>query len=208
MRQQIVIPWRDAGCTYRRHHFNFLCDYYSDEFDIIVANNAGEFNRSAARNVGVSKTQCNVAVVIDADNYISHAQIYEAVEKANKTGKLVKPFSIFGYLTEDSTDMFYEFYNIDGIEFEPSYIDPPQHDFTGGAYVMKKDIWQNIGGMDEGFVGWGAEDDAFHIICKKRLGRIHIIEGNDFHLYHPAHRVTSEYNYDKLMREYVRNKRL
>ena len=208
MRQQVIIPWRDAGCTYRRHHFDFLCNYYSEEFDIVIANNPGDFNRSAARNIGVSKTHSDVAVVIDADNYIPHNQIYEAIEKANKTGKLVKPFHLFGYLTEDSTDMFYEFYDIDAIEFEPSYIDPPQNDFTGGAYVMKKNIWQNIGGMDEGFIGWGAEDDDFHIICKKRLGRIHIIPGNDFHLYHPAHRVTSEYNYDKLMREYVRNKRL
>ncbi len=208
MKQQIVIPWRDAGCTYRKHHFDFLYDYYSKEFDVIIADNDGEFNRSAARNSGVDKTESSVAVIIDADNYIDHKQIYNAVEKAEKVDKLVKPFTWFGYLTEESTDLFYDLYDNPVIDFEPGYIDPPHNSFTGGAYVMKKSIWQAIGGMDEGFIGWGAEDDAFHILCKKKLGRTHSVEGNDFHLYHPAHRVTSEYNYDKLMREYVRNKKI
>lgn len=208
MKQQIVIPWRDAGCTYRHHHFNFLVDYYSQEFDIIISDNEGDFNRSAARNLGVDRTESDIAVIIDADNYIPYDQIYQAIERATKMDKLVKPFYFFGYLTEESTNSFYEFYNIPVIEFEPNYIDPPEKDFTGGAYVMKKNIWQKIGGMDEGFIGWGAEDDAFHLLCKKKLGRIHTVLGYDFHLYHPAHRVTSEYNYNKLMKEYVRNRKL
>ena len=203
MRQQIVLPWRDAGCAYRRHHFEFLLDYYLKEFDVIIADNDGEFNRSAARNVGVEKTQSEVAVIIDADNYIPYAQIYEAVKIAARADRLVKPFQWFGYLTEESTALFYEFIDNPITDFEPTYIDPPIDDFTGGAYVMKKSLWQLLGGMDEGFVGWGAEDDAFHLLCKKKGVRVRYVEGYDYHLYHPAHRVTSEFNYEKLMREYV-----
>ena len=73
--------------------------------------------------------------------------------------------------------------------------------------VAKEGVW-NLGWMDENFIGWGAEDDAFHILCKAKLGTVHYVKGYDYHLYHPAERKTSSYNYDRLMIKYVRNKKL
>lgn len=201
MKQEVIIPWRDVNCIYRRKHFDYLVSYYSQEFDIVIGDHKGDFNRSAARNAGVDKIKGDIAVVIDADNYIPIDQIHSAVRAARRQNFLVKPFTWFGYLTEDSTNMFYDFYGL--IDFTPEYVDPPQKDFTGGAYVMKKQLWKDLGGMDEGFIGWGAEDDAFHLLCKNNGIKVRYEEGYDYHLYHPAHRVTSEYNYDKLMKEYV-----
>lgn len=203
MKQQVILPWRDAGCAYRRQHFDFLKDYYSQEFDVILGDNVGEFNRSAARNAGVDLTSSKVAVIIDADNYIPINQIHEAIKVASRSNRLVKPFSWFGYLTEESTALFYDFYLNPVTEFSPTYVSPPENNFSGGAYVMKKSLWQELGGMDEGFVGWGAEDDAFHLLCKNNAIGIRYVDGYDYHLYHPAYRVTSEFNYEKLMKEYV-----
>lgn len=188
---------------YRKKHFDYLVSYYSDHFDIILGDNEGEFNRSAARNRGVEQSSSEIVVVIDADNYIPIIQINNAIRAASRKDFLVKPFKWFGYLTEHSTDLFYEYNGIMDMSFE--YLDPPQEMFTGGAYVMRRDLWLSLGGMDEGFVGWGAEDDAFHLLCKKKGIRVKYIEGFDYHLYHPAHRVTSEFNYNKLMEEYVKN---
>ena len=189
-------------CIYREKHFNFLVEYYSQEFDVILGDHEGDFNRSAARNAGVQKSNSEISVIIDADNYIPLKQIWNAIQVAKRSNSLVKPFTWFGYLTEESTDLFYEVYD-SVIDFEPTYIQPPQKDFTGGAYVMKKNLWQKIGGMDEGFIGWGAEDDAFHLLCKGKGIPVRYVDGHDYHLYHPAHRVTSEFNYNKLMTEYV-----
>ena len=204
MRQQVIIPWRPVGEPWRDKHFEFLQKYYGEHFDVVLGDNEGDFNRSAARNVGVERSQSDVAVIIDADNYIPIDQINEAVEMASRKDALIKPFRWFGYLTEESTNLFYEVFENPTVDFEPTYVSPPQEDFTGGAYVMKKALWQRLGGMDEGFIGWGAEDDAFHLLCKNSGVRTIYVEGNDYHLYHPAFRVTSEYNYDKLMKEYVR----
>jgi predicted glycosyltransferase involved in capsule biosynthesis len=201
MKQQIIIPWRDMDCIYRRKHFDFLVDYYSQEFDVILGDNEGDFNRSAARNAGVEKSTSAISVVIDADNFIKHQHIYEAIELAKQKNALVKPFKYFGYITEESTDKFYEFFGLADIHYD--FINEPQRGFTGGAYVMKKSLWQSIGGMDEGFIGWGAEDDAFHIIVEKKLGKIFYGSGTDIHLYHPAYRVTSDYNYQKLQKDYL-----
>lgn len=204
MKQQIVIPWRDIDCIYRKRHFDFLYEYYSQEFDVILADNDGEFNRSAARNRGVEKTNSDIAIIIDADNYIPYNQIYDAIRVASRKDALVKPFYRFGYLTEESTESFYNLYGLGAnIEFSPAFIQKPEANFTGGAYVMKKELWINLGGMDEGFIGWGAEDDAFHLLCKKNGVVVRYVEGYDYHLYHPAHRVTSAFNYNKLITEYV-----
>jgi len=204
MKQQIIIPWRDIDCIYRKRHFDFLFDYYSEEFDVILADNDGDFNRSAARNSGVRQSESEIAVVIDADNYIPYKQIYDAIRAAGRKDILVKPFYRFGYLTEESTELFYNLQDLSGaIDFEPTFIQQPEANFTGGAYVMKKELWLKLGGMDEGFVGWGAEDDAFHLLCKNSKIPVRYVDGYDHHLYHPAHRVTSAFNYNKLITEYV-----
>jgi glycosyltransferase involved in cell wall biosynthesis len=197
----IVFPWRDSGCLYRRRHFEYLFDFYSKEFNVVIGDNDGKFNRSAARNCGVEKSSSPIVVVMDADNYVPTKQIHAAIKVATRRDVLVKPFSYFGYLTEESTNDFYGWGSFPFSKAE--FVNPPQRNFNGGAYVMKKSIWKDIGGMDEGFIGWGAEDDAFHIVCESKLGKSRSVDGFDYHLYHPAHRVTSEYNYNKLMTEYV-----
>lgn len=206
MIQDIIIPWRDTGEPWRKKHFDFLIKYYSDYYNIVLGDSDGDFNRSAARNNGVLGSKSEVSVIVDADNFIPINQIENAITIALTKKALVKPFSSFGYLTEESTNLFYECFNDLYIDFYPTYIDPPQEDFTGGAYVMRKSLWQDLGGMDEGFIGWGAEDDAFHLLCKSMNVKIKYIDGIDYHLYHPAFRKTSEFNYNKLMKEYVRNR--
>lgn len=205
MRQQVIIPWRDAGCIYRRRHFEYLYDYYSQRYDVIIGDNEGDFNRSAARNNGVKESTSEIVIVIDADNYIPLDQIDFAIYKAKIKKCLIKPFRSFGYLTEESTEYFYQ----NGVfEDSPQFIGFQPNGFTGGAYVIQKNLWLSVGGMDENFIGWGAEDDAFHILCKKRLGNTAFLQGYNYHLYHPAYRVTSEENYDYLQIKYVRNRNL
>lgn len=202
MRQQIVIPWRSTDEPWRLKHFEFLYDYYSKHYDIVIGDHDGDFNRSAARNAGVNACTSEVVVVIDADNYIEIDQIDSSIEAASKSKILAKPFKWFGYLTEDSTKAFYDFYGMP-VDKNYDFINPPQTNFTGGAYVMQKSLWQWLGGMDEGFIGWGAEDDAWHITCERNAIPIEYNTGFNFHLYHPAFRQTSAYNYNKLVKEYI-----
>lgn len=205
MTQDVILPWRSTGEPWRQKHVEFLADYYGAEFNVILADCEGEFNRSAARNTGVRLSNSPISVVIDADNYIPIDQIHTAIDVAKKNKALVKPFTTFGYLTEESTNIFYEAFGISDIE--PEFINPPADGFTGGAYVMRRELWIGLGGMDEGFIGWGAEDDAFHLLIKNSKIPTIYVDGYDWHLYHPAYRMTSTENYDKLMSEYVRGKR-
>jgi glycosyltransferase involved in cell wall biosynthesis len=201
--QQIVIPWRNAGCGYRLRSFNFLCDYYSKKYEIVIGDKSdihGNFSRSGSRNDGVSKTDGEIVVVIDSDNYIDISQIEKAIDAASNNNVLIKPNSKFGYVSEESTQNFYngKKVSLDLVEFQS----PPASFFHGGAYVIKRSLWDFVGGMDEEFIGYGGEDDAFHISCESKLGKTIWIKGYDYHLYHPANRVTPKENYNRLMEFY------
>lgn len=205
MMQQIVIPWRDSGCGYRLRSFNFLCDYYSKRYKIVIGDKSdsnGNFNRSGARNDGVSKITSDIAVVIDSDNYISYDQIDAAIEMAIQKNVLIKPNRKFGYVDEQSTAKFYDSTtSFKSINFQGR----PASFFPGGAYVIKKSLWDFVGGMDEEFIGYGAEDNAFHISCENKLGKTIWIEGFNYHLYHPSYRATPKENLNRLKEVYKKD---
>lgn len=197
----VVIPWRDSGDPYRRAHYWYLRRWYEQGgFRVVVGDCPGEFNRAAARNAGVRASTADVVAVVDADNLIAPSQVARAADLA-ALGGWAKPFDRFGYLSVESTDRWY----VTG-EPDPAITwegDGPQAGFNGGAYVMSRAAWGALGGMDEAFTGWGAEDDAFTIVARRHLGQPHIVPGLAYHLWHPAARITSPENYRRLMEEYV-----
>ena len=199
---EVVLPWRDTGEPYRRSHYWRLRWHYSQHFPVITGDNSGNFNRSAARNAGVAQSTADVVAIIDADNLISPLSISAAAVMAQRSQRLVKPFSQFGYLDRETTDTYYATNNV-----------PRQagwetiglvQGFTGGAYVLRRDMWDKVGGFDEAFVGWGGEDDAFHIQAERTLGPVLVVPGTNYHLWHPTtSRRTSKENLDYLMNNYV-----
>lgn len=207
MALDLVMPWRDTGDPYRRAHFWHLRRYYERAgFRVVVGDRPGEFNRAAARNAGVKAATADVVAVLDADNVIPPANLDRAAHLAGLGGGWVKPFSKFGYLSPESTDHWYA--TCDAPDAPESVRltwegDGPQENFNGGAYVMTRLAWFLVGGMDEEFTGWGAEDDAFTIAATRVLGQPHIVPGLACHLWHPAARITSPENYRRLMEEYV-----
>ena len=196
------MPWRDIGDPYRRAHFWYLRRHYEQAgFRVLVGDRPGPFNRAAARNAGVAAATADVVAVVDADNLIPTHMIERAADLAALGGGWAKPFSEFGYLSHESTDHWYA---TETAEFRLTWEGGgPQADFNGGAYVMTRLAWALVGGMDEAFTGWGAEDDAFTITATRVLGQPHIVDGLAVHLWHPAQRITSPENYARLMERYV-----
>lgn len=202
--QEIVIPWRDSGDAMRLMHFEFLSQHYTKHgFSIIIGDNEGPFNRSAARNAGVEKATGDVVIVMDADNYIPLSQLDLAVELAIANDRLVKPFYKFGYLTAEATEALYLSYPAVPQWSMTAFIDTPKMHFNGGAYVMKRELWWKVGGFDPDFTGWGCEDDAFTLECERVLGTTNYVGGYAYHLDHPAVRISSPDNYNVLMTKYV-----
>jgi|688.fasta_scaffold212710_1 predicted glycosyltransferase involved in capsule biosynthesis len=199
----IIIPWRDNGCPYQLRNFKYCYKYYSSlSIPIIGKSDRESFNRSQARNDGVSKSKKSNLIIIDSDNVVNLHLITKGLKLLNE-GMIIKPFTSIHYLNEKATLNF-----INGInpltinDYDTTYLLPNQLDVrnSGGIYIIKKDTWEDLKGMSESFEGWGLEDTEFNLRFEKKYRPITFLKGNNYHLYHPQTRIPSKNNIELLNR--------
>lgn len=110
---------------------------------------AVDFNRAQARNIGVrwaSQTKCDVIVICDADSYTERTPLREAIEEAYEDKKVHFPFTMVHQL--DRVGRVTHAYRS-----------------SGGCWVTRPDVWQELGGMDERG-GWSVDDRSFLEVMK------------------------------------------
>lgn len=206
---EIVIPWNNPDCEYRKKNFIFLAKYYSIFGNIVIGESKSiKFNRAEARNNGIKKCKSNLILVVDADCYISSTSIAKSLSITDKF-KAIRPFTSIHYLNEKTTNSFFKdkidlnINSYDNDYFLPSEISIK---LSGGAYIIDKELWLSVGGMNESFLEWGLEDTEFNIKIEKEIGRFGSIYGPLFHLYHPQKRVHDVKNIELLSKtkEYLK----
>lgn len=195
---EIIIPWRDSGCEYRKRSLNFLYNLYEKHFGSVLLSDSDthEFNRSRARNLGALSSSSEIIVISDADLFVPIPQLEAAIDKAQTYRNQIRPFSEFGHMNRRSTEFFMSQpvpEEISESKFRSmSTVWPGLH---GGTFVMNRELWLSVGGMDENFTGWGGEDNAFNIRCEQYLGcPVGVLDGYAFHFFHPYHRRMSRKN--------------
>lgn len=153
----VVIPWRSTGPdrdAAKDNTVKALKAILPDAKFIFADSGHKVFNRSASRNKGVAEAEalgCTRVVVCDADTIPEKKPLLEAVD-ACMDGVLHLPYNRVHLLNEDGS-----------IRAEVTHS-------VGGVWVMSVEAWQSVGGQDEGFTGWGYEDDSFYLITNTLLG--------------------------------------
>lgn len=142
----------------------------------------GPFNRSAAVNRAASNAgDWDVAVVADCDSFVSKQQADLAVARAVDTGQITFAYNRFAYLSRRMSDRVMAGYSgawWPGVEWS----------LTGtcsSQVIVTRELWDTVGGFDEGFVGWGFEDIGFSLSCQTFGGGCQRIAGEVWHLWHP-----------------------
>lgn len=144
----------------------------------------GPFNRSAACNQAAALAgDWHTAIVIDADVLPDENAVRSAVAIAAGTGGPACAYDRRLHLTARGTVRILE------QGYRGSWEPLVKHDLrdsVSGAYAVRRDLWDAVGGFDELFVGWGWEDIAFRIATETISGR-HMarVVGNLWHLWHP-----------------------
>jgi hypothetical protein len=139
------------------------------------------FNKSWAFNVGTKYSNTNVIIFGDSDlimepqEFINSVKLLEQYESVNPYNRVID-------LNPEENGLSLEILkNIN----RPGRgeTDIQKVPIAGGIIMFRKDSIFKIGGFDQSFIGWGAEDDLVSHKIKQLLTHIEV-PGRCYHLYH------------------------
>lgn len=152
----------------------------------------GPFNRAAAVNtaadLGDADGRWDVGIVIDSDVFLKVSQVRAAIDKAVETGKVTWAHRRWREFHEAWTERTLK----DSTDFGPE-LDSTDLDILvertnpiswSCCIAIPRGVWDDIGGFDERFRGWGFEDMAFQSLIVGLYG-YERIEGDVLNLWHP-----------------------
>ena len=168
---------RDLLWEYTRAHWEAL------GWPIFVGtHDDGPFNAAAARNEAARLAgDWEVAVFVDADSImLDHEPVRKAVKIAAQSGQFLRPYNRYWMTDAGGADAMMATGRrpTSGVRILRG------GDAHGGVNIVPRRLWDDVGGYDERFRGWGSEDSAFEMACRT-LGGFHQLPGEVFHLWHP-----------------------
>lgn len=189
MRVVILVP-RRAGNDERDRLWAWVRSWWEREhpdWEVFEGHHdTGLFNRSAAVNRAagladwMAPAPWDVALIIDADVLVDPERTRQAVLKADETGSMVMPFNIRKDVSLQGTARILDAYRGSWAPF----VRRTYPNMVSACIAVPRRLWDAVGGFDEGFVGWGFEDNAFAVSCETFGGPIVRIKGELWHLFH------------------------
>lgn len=163
------------------------------------------FHKTKLLNEAIKSAASDVIVMVDADSYLSEDAV-KSIENGTELLRrnccgILYPYDGVDYLIEAQTRHL-----LDGGRINSKFCFHGVHiqRQTGLCNMYLKSTWEAVGGFDEDFYEWGAEDDAFMYKIKRLVGPVCRMTGHVYHLYHPQVN-TDEYQASPV---YIHNRKL
>lgn len=156
-------------------------------------------SRSKLLNAGWGKSTKEVILFCDNDYILQVDSILSSVSLIqNGIYDIIKPYRcIFNLPQEyDQANNSIEELDLNICSFEADWIA-----LTGGSFIVSNKFYNNMGGFDESFIGWGGEDDASSIVAIN-LGKYISYDSHALHLYHKK---INKFFTDVERRQYAKN---
>jgi len=143
MKYSIIIPYRD-----REEHLQKLLPrlreiFSNEKYEIIVIeqDDTDKFQKNSLYNLAAKKSNGELLIFHDVDYYPASDVSYD-------TDELVK------FLDENDTERSYN-------DIPGGYrnFDVTVGDHSGGVFVLHRNLFEKIGGLNPYYKGWGKEDD-------------------------------------------------
>lgn len=213
MRTVFLVPRRDDGghrdrlWAYARKRWEILFP----DWEIVEGHHDdGPFNRSMAVNRAAKAAgDWDVGIVIDSDVMLKRSQVLKAVASA-EAGKVTWGHRRWRGISEDWTRRILEDQAQYGPEFKDVDLDilvERTNPLSWSCCIaIPRQIFDDLGGFDERFRGWGFEDMAFQSVIVG-LYPWDRVEGDVIHLWHPrsSERIVQGAPGSTASREYVTN---
>jgi hypothetical protein len=183
----ILVP-RRAGFADRDALWAFCRPWWERNFpDVRIVeghHDVGLFSRSAAVNTAARLAgDWDVAILIDSDVLVDPGRVREAIPLALETGQMVVPFEVRYNLSLHGTRRVLGGY----AGSWKGLVARTFRDQHSSVIVIPRTLFDDVGGFDEGFRGWGMEDTAFALSCELFAGRPLVrLPGECWHLHHAS----------------------
>lgn len=177
----VLVPLRLDG-SWRGQSWRFVHDWWLEQAfgPIHTGDVPGKFNRAAARNAAAAAAgDWDVAIFSDADTFMPGPEpIWRAIDKAAESGQVVLPHDRYVALTSRGTLQALRGHRWD------QHVKVVKAGVPLGIMVVPRVAWEQLGGFDSRFQGWGGEDVAFRIAASTLCG-LERLPGTIVHLWHP-----------------------
>ena len=172
---------------------------FIDEFEdikLLFTESYVLFNKAIAINNGVKECKTPYVAIMDSDVLIDKKCFDESLYLIDQFYDFIYPFNrMVKQIYEDITDI--ENFDFDSVDSELEI----RLNADGGLLFCRKESLLNIGGYNEGYKGWGGEDNE--ICFRINLSKYSIIRLNNvlYHLYHEKEKF-SKSNLNSLIESY------
>ena len=152
----------------------------------VFAYNPGPYNRGWGFNVGAClPAAAKILCLIDADLLVSPSFLSNGLKQFMAGSRALRPYNEIVYLDRPSTGQAIQRrmdapMSSDSAEYNSGQV---FHDSNGGCIWVEARLYEEIGGHDERFRGWGWEDRDFW----RRLARLTAIETMQGRMHHLDH---------------------
>ena len=168
----------------------------------VFVKNSGSFNQGWAVNTAAKISKRPIGASVCNDAIIKWYAFFRAEEEVLKNHYACYiPYHRFYDFNQQQTEDFkrnFVFRNNENV-LEERYHNRPDALRAGGIIFFDREALLNIGGFNENFRGWGAEDDEYAFRCKS-LGLFGQVENLDkkfynasWNLYHLYHSTTVDH---------------
>lgn len=165
-------------------------DVLPDRVKRLFVANPGPFNKAWGLNVGARAARGDQLFFCDADLLVEPSALDTAARLCARHVLAVNPYDRLADLDRLETERL-----LQGEE-EPRFQREDASNrrrvgerlcFCGGAFLMRRSLHHTIGGFDERYLGWGAEDDAMSLRLARTTPHVATVEGRAaLHLWHPS----------------------
>jgi hypothetical protein len=199
----ILVPRRDDNGP-RDELWNFCRAWWEREMSHLPIiegyHTDGLFNRSAAVNRAATIAgDWDVAVIIDSDVICNPERVREAIDRAHAVNAMVLPHTVRYDLSPRASAQLRSadpgaMFQIPGRpadvmwmrrNVKHTYSADNGHPSVSSVVVVPRRLWDDVGGFDEAFRGWGYEDTAFAAACET-FGGLERMPGEVWHFWHPT----------------------